>query len=55
MRTLVGVTTQTQNAALRWAESPIVIAAFSELSTLAGHFAVPRGTNVARMNANRAI
>ena len=25
------------------------------LSTLAGHSAVPRGTNVKRMNANRAI
>ena len=38
----------------RWAVSPIANVQRAR-STFAGHSAVPRGTNVARMNANRAI
>ena len=39
---------------LKWAKSPIASAQRTR-SILAGHSAVPGGTNVTRMNANRAI
>ena len=42
-------------ATLRWAKSPLPIASVQRTRpTLASHSAVPRGTNVKRMNANRA-
>ena len=41
---------------LRWANRQSPIASVQRTrSTLAGHSAVPRGTNTTRMNANRAI
>ena len=39
---------------LRWAKSPIASVQRTR-PTLAGHSALPRGTSVKRMNANRAI